>query len=352
MASSSLDRSGVAKRILAWHRVWPACALAICVSAALKMYFHQPLVYPFSISILAALMGVIAFGLTEFWPVRLPAKVPRWVLQALMVAFVVPFATPFLFYAHRLYEPTTAIGDPHLLMFAGILLGPWAALAARYRDVSGQAQQLRLSIELERSEFERQGLHARMKVLQAQVEPHFLFNTLANIQELVETGSSRSPAVLESLIAYLQAAVPRVNDPQRTVADELELARLYLSVMHMRIPDRLEFSISSDAAIDSWRCPAMAVLTLVENAVRHGIDPSERGGSITVRAWQDRGDCHIRVTDTGVGITESRRGMGTGLDNLRERLLVEFGESSRVWIEPNLPHGAIAELAFPSGPRE
>jgi LytS/YehU family sensor histidine kinase len=180
------------------------------------------------------------------------------------------------------------------------------------------------------------------------VAPHFLFNTLANIQALVEAGSPKAPAVLRSLVAYLRAAVPRLNEPVTTLGQEIELVRAYLELMRMRMPDRLAFELNVDGAAVGLRCPPMTLLTLVENAVRHGIDPSEEGGNIVVDVRVTEGKCWIRVADSGVGIQPSDRGLGIGLAALRERFALVFGGQASLRIRAREPRGVVAELEFPA----
>ena len=151
------------------------------------------------------------------------------------------------------------------------------------------------------------------------MEPHFLFNTLANVQALVDAGSPQASSVLKSLIAYLRAAVPRMHEPATTMGQELDLVRAYLELMQMRMPDRLQFALHIEPAANQLKCPPMTLLTLVENAVRHGIDPSEEGGRIEVDVWLRDDRCRVRVTDTGVGLKATGSGLGTGLSTLRER---------------------------------
>src|SRR5690606_5352677 len=112
-----------------------------------------------------------------------------------------------------------------------------------------------------------------LSLLQAQVHPHFLFNTLANVRELVAAGSGQAVVVLDSLITYLRTAVPRIDEPEATMGRELDLVRAYLKLMEMRLPDRLQYSLHADEGAQGLRCPPLTVLTLVENAVRHGVDP-------------------------------------------------------------------------------
>jgi signal transduction histidine kinase len=186
---------------------------------------------------------------------------------------------------------------------------------------------------------------ARLSLLQAQIEPHFLFNTLANVQELVESGSTQAAPVLKSLIAYLRAAMPQLAS-DATLATEASLVRAYLELMHLRMPDRLAFSIDIPSTLARLRFPSMALLTLVENAICHGIDPAEQGGRIDVRAERlASGEVRVSVVDTGGGLLDTAT-PGTGLANLRERLQAFYGNEARLELAENTPHGVNATIAF------
>jgi hypothetical protein len=300
---------------------------------------------------LVGLAALFVFGLFERWPRRLPAWFPRWALQVASVAAVIPIAAA-LSYAfttpHDVHWWTVKqrMGGFSFIAFVGLLVAPWVAMSALYREISGQARSQALAFELERNRYERNALDARLRLLQAQVEPHFLFNTLANVRELVDAGSPQASSVLGSLITYLRAAVPRLHEPGGTVAQELDLVRAYLAVMHMRMPDRLQWSVDAEPAAMQVACPPTSVLTLVENAVRHGIDPAEEGGRIDVRATARGNECRIQVIDTGVGLSGSTL-EGTGLSNLRERLQLAFGDAAHLALVPVQPHGTSAELVLP-----
>jgi LytS/YehU family sensor histidine kinase len=200
------------------------------------------------------------------------------------------------------------------------------AYAAIMRRRESIAREHAVKLQIERSEIDRQAADTRLRLLQGQVQPHFLFNTLANIRALVNAGSPRAVEVMDSLIAYLRASVPRLQQADGTIGQELDLVRAYLELMHMRMPDRLHYSVSCDADAAQMRCPPMALLTLVENAVRHGIDPSEDGGRIDVEVRVQEGRCVVTVADTGVGLKHSGSG-GSGLANLRERMKLAFGDA-------------------------
>jgi sensor histidine kinase YesM len=303
---------------------------------------------------LLALIATLVFGLFEQWPKRLPSWLARWVLQVSAVGVAMPLATLAIYFistspgAPPFWEDKDRMDGFLGLTFISVLLAPWAALAALVRQKDALARHQALEFELERSELERQALDARLHLLQAQVAPHFLFNTLANIQVLVDTRSPQASAVLRSLIAYLRAAVPLLREPVATLGQELQLVTAYLELMHMRMPDRLQFEIHADDDVRSLRCPPTTLLTLVENAVRHGIDPSEEGGRIDVHL-QRRGDrCVIRVSDTGVGFRETGRGLGTGLATLRERLQLVFGDATELRVSAQESGGVSAELTIPA----
>jgi LytS/YehU family sensor histidine kinase len=194
---------------------------------------------------------------------------------------------------------------------------------------------------------ERQALDARMRLLQAQVSPHFLFNTLANVQTLIRARSPRADDILDNLIDYLRAAVPRLNDRATTLGEELQLVQAYLELMRTRIPDRLQFTLRADESAYPLYCPPLTLLTLVENAVRHGIDPSIDGGRIDIEVDRRDDRCVMRVSDTGVGLQNSDDGLGTGLSALRERLQLFFRGEARLRVSPLSPHGTSAEIDIP-----
>ena len=341
--------------MLGWRRVRIVLIAAFVLSVLLLAGWQASWGMLFLRLVLLGLVQLLVFGLLERWPPRLPAWLARWVLQVAGVAIVVPFAVAIIYSLTTIGDAVHWTRDPErmggfgLICGMGILVAPWIAMSALYRQISGEAQRQALAFELERSEFERQALDARLNLLQAQVEPHFLFNTLANVRELVDAGSPQASVVLGHLIAYLRAAVPRLHETTTTLAQELELVRAYLEVMHMRMPDRLQFTLHADDAALALACPPMTLLTLVENAVRHGVDPGEEGGRIDVRVRVRDGRCVATVTDTGVGLdAHAGDGLGTGLSNLRERLLLAFGGDAQLRLLPLAPHGVCAEVEFPA----
>ena len=338
----------------AWQRLALALGVAVAFGSVNSLLSSAPTIeVTVGHAVVVSLVVLLTFGLLEQYPVKPPGWLPRWVLQLVGVVVAVPVGVLLAHSVSMAIDIHSAHERPQMtglmaLIVEGLLFAPWIAFGAmvRQRDVvvRNQAQ----AFDRERGELERQAVEARLRLLQAQVKPHFLFNTLANVQALVDTGSPRASSVLRSLVAYLRAAVPRLQESITTVGDEAELARAYLDVMHMRMPDRLEFALHIDAAARGVECPSTALLTLVENAVRHGIDPSEDGGRIDVEAMVRDGRCCVQVTDTGVGLQPSSRGLGSGLAALRERLRLAFGGDASVHLEALQPRGARATLDFPA----
>lgn len=340
--------------LLNWRRLRFTLCLSIALGLLISVSFTTSLLSVLSRAVAIGLFAMLVFGLFEQWPRRLPAWIARWVLQVLGVAIAMPLGA-FIIYvvttdagAPAFWQDTARLSGFGTFSVLGVLVAPWAALAALVRQKDALARHQALAFDLERSELERQALDARLHLLQAQVTPHFLFNTLANVQALVDTGSPQASAVLDSLIAYLRAAVPRLHDPATTLGQELQLVRAYLELMHMRMPDRLQFALHVDESALALRCPPMTLLTLVENAVRHGIDPSEEGGRIDIYVRRRGSRCIILVSDTGVGLQPSGNGLGTGLSTLRERLQLIFGAATELRLSAQTPHGVCVELDIPA----
>lgn len=338
----------------AWHRLRTTLIASLVWGLLLSLVFQSSTLSVLARTVAIGLVALAAFGLFERWPRRLPSSLARWVLQVLGVAVSVPLTVAAYYLATSetsvlpFQEGGTRLVGFTLLTVTGMLFAPWIAMSAllRQRDESVRSQAQ--AFERERGKLERAAVDARLRFLQAQIQPHFLFNTLANVRELTASGSNRAPVVLDCLITYLRAAVPRLEESAITLDRELELVRAYLELMQMRMPDRLQFSIAAEVEGTSVFCPPMTILTLVENAVRHGIDPSEEGGCINVDVHTLNDMCHIVVSDSGVGFARTVGGLGTGLTTLRERLQLAFGSEARLELREGKSHGVVAELAFPT----
>ncbi len=355
-ASAAPRRPSVAQSFVdafTWRGALIAVVLAVLAALALNPIFQVPFAVLLGRTLGVSALLLLAFVAGRTW--QLPG-VPRWLAPVVAVALTAPVAT-LLAYLPSLDGRIAAMLEHEgritgfiVLTGVALVIAPLLALGALYRERDTQARAEQLSFQLERSTLEKQALDARLKLLNAQIEPHFLFNTLANVQELVESGSPRAAPVLRSLIAYLRAAMPKLHAGPSTLADEVGLVRAYLELMHMRMPDRLEYSVEVPQALAGSGFPTMGLLTLVENAIHHGIDPSEAGGRISVVASRGPADDALRiiVADTGAGMAETAQ-PGTGLENLRARLRAYFGPQARLELHENTPQGVRAEIIVPAG---
>lgn len=340
------------RALLGWRRVRTVAIVCGLFVLLFSFGWNAPMWKLFARVFGVGFALLLVFGLFEQWPRRLPPWMARWALQVVAVGVTVPLA--FFVAFVMVTEPgappfwkTARLEGFMTFTFLGMLVAPWTALAALLRHREAKVEKQAIAFELERSEMARQALDARMRLLTAQAQPHFLFNTLANVQALVEAGSPRAPKLLQSLTEYLRAAVPRLDGSANTLGQELELVRAYLELMQMRMPDRLAFALHVDPSVHVLSCPPMTLLTLVENAIQHGIDPSEEGGRIDVHAEAlEGGRCRLRVVDTGVGFQASGGGLGTGLAALRERLLWAYGGSATLELKEVTPHGVQATIEF------
>jgi two-component sensor histidine kinase len=340
--------------------------VGITVAVVLNPIFVTPFPVLLGRTLFVAMVLLLVYAGARGWPATwLPRWTPRWLRAALplvAVGLAAPLCTLAVYMLAVDFNVGAFFGAPArvsgYLWIAGsaLVLGLLLAAGALVRERLAQAEREALQFALERSRLEKQAVDARLALLQAQIEPHFLFNTLANVQALVEGGSPRAADVLKSLIAYLRAAMPRLHEAEPTLAGELALVRSYLELMQLRMPDRLQFNIDVPAALQARPFPPMALLTLVENAVRHGIDPAEDGGRIAIAAERNEasGALHLWVADSGVGLSETAT-PGTGLSNLRQRLQAQFGLAAELRLSEHAPHGLRAEIVIPvpaSEPRD
>jgi sensor histidine kinase YesM len=197
-----------------------------------------------------------------------------------------------------------------------------------------------------RETLQAQMVEARLSALQAQIEPHFLFNTLANVKRLYETVPQQGREMLSSLISYLRAALPSMRQSGSTLGRELELARSFLTILKMRMGERLEFSIHAEATLHDAEVPPMVLPTLVENAIKHGLSPLPEGGRIDIAARRDGADLVIDVRDNGAGFS-STGGSGVGLANTRSRLAALFGGRAGLSLSSAPPRGVKASVRMP-----
>lgn len=190
---------------------------------------------------------------------------------------------------------------------------------------------------------------AKLRLLHAQVEPHFLYNTLASAQLLARNDPPRADEMLGHLIHYLRHSLPRANDEISTLDVELERALAYLEILKIRMGPRLEVQLDVPESLRATLLPVMMLQTLVENAIKHGLEPRIGGGTIWIRACRGEGSVAVTVADDGDGFNGRTSGTGIGLKNVRERLRLVYGSEAALAVVANEPAGVAATLTVPAG---
>ncbi|RJR54429.1 MAG: sensor histidine kinase [Desulfobacteraceae bacterium] len=212
----------------------------------------------------------------------------------------------------------------------------------RLKLVTEEAEEERMN----RLAVEKEALETKLRMLQAQVEPHFLFNTLSNILSLIDTKPAKSKSMLMDLIHYLRTSLSRTMSDMTTLEQEMGIVRAYLSIQKNRLDERLQFRIDVPAKLNGQPFPPMLLQPLVENAIKHGLELKEEGGEITVLA-EEAGDLlRISVADTGLGFSSFNK-TGVGIANVKERIRLLYGEKGRLLIEENRPAGVRAVIEVP-----
>jgi hypothetical protein len=245
---------------------------------------------------------------------------------------------------HDMYH--AGVGAGLILLFIPLFV--LTVVSKFFIDRSRAAQNM---AELKRKEAEfhrmsQQVTEAKLSALQAQVEPHFLYNTLASVQALTEVDPQQANAMTGHLIQYLRNALPKMRESVSTVGQEVELVRAYLNILQMRMGKRLAFEIDVPPDLVDAPFPPLMLPSLVENAIKHGLEPQREGGKVTICAAASDGKLRVRVADTGRGFAETL-GTGVGLTNVRERLAALYGEEGKLTLEAQEPHGVVATIEVP-----
>ena len=276
----------------------------------------------------------------------------RYAALALAIVLTAPLAAALRF----AYIELTFPEPPTLEFYPLLMLRFWT----RYAELAGLGtlvvefyrHETRSVEAMHRAEIDRQALdremaEARLQVLQAQIEPHFLFNTLANVRRLYHTDAARGRSMLDHLMRYLEVALPRMRDSRSTLAGEVTLIESYLEVQRIRMGRRLIFEIDVPVELRPLEVPPMMLLTLVENAIKHGLNPLPEGGSLRVQARREGELLCIDVADSGRGF-QATSGGGTGLANIRARLAAMHGEAASLALAENYPRGVTSTLRLPA----
>ncbi|MBI3713606.1 MAG: histidine kinase [Burkholderiales bacterium] len=216
------------------------------------------------------------------------------------------------------------------------------------KHLQERLQQKRCALDAAKREaaLEKAALESQLAALQAQVEPHFLFNTLANLNYLIRTDATLAQELLAHLVGYLQTAMPDLRSISSNVGKELELVEHFLHIMQMRMGRRLQFALTCEEPVRAMAMPPAMLISLVENAIKHGLEKATRAGRIDISARSEQDKIVIDVVDDGVGLQDNA-GQGVGLANIHQRLALLYGNAASIEIMPGKSQGVLARISFP-----
>lgn len=240
--------------------------------------------------------------------------------------------------------PREMFGERFPLFTQVVLLGILFGVLVSYVFISLE----RIAEEkLQRLETEKAAMEAELRLVQSQMEPHFLFNTLANVRSLIDADPRKAGEMLETFVAFLRTSLRTGRERTVPLEQEMDVVRSYLDLFVIRMGERLRYRVALPEELRSVRIPPLLVQPLVENAIKHGLERSVQGGEVTVSAERSNGRVLIMVVDSGIGIGETGAGGGIGLDNVRRRLALMYGEGAGLTIEENRPSGVKVVIELP-----
>jgi signal transduction histidine kinase len=336
------------------QKPWPS-AIAFAVGAILYFQLAQTWLVTALNLWLAYAAGVLSLGLLErLRGVR--ARLIEIILSLVVgVALGTALGAAIWYYSigsgvFRWSMITPQLGLP---IAFGLMTCSYFMVRDFVRSERASAVRAQQAMERQRQEAAKQAAEAQLRLLQAQIEPHFLLNTLANVRSLVNRDHARARDMLDHLSDYLHVALPRMRQDSSTLEREIALSASFLSIMQIRMGGRLQFDLAIDDETKALPFPPMLLQTLVENAIKHGIEPMHTPGRVHIASHivvDDEGASilQVSVSDTGVGFGGANTsGTRIGLANIRERLKSLYGSRASLEISPNQPTGVIARLHIP-----
>jgi sensor histidine kinase YesM len=234
------------------------------------------------------------------------------------------------------------------LLILGVMFGSIITYFLSSREQIAASKVQIQEEKIKRLTSEKKAAEAYLKLLQAQIEPHFLFNTLSNVLNLLDNDVEKGKSMLVDFTRYLRTSLADIRGQTTSLGHEMEMIRAYLNIFKVRMGDRLNFDIDLPALLEDTPFPPMLIQPLVENAIKHGLEPKVMGGEILIRGKKDDSLLQLEIIDTGMGFNPDRTD-GLGLANIRERLQSLYGNDGRLVLEENQPGGVKATIEVPYG---
>ena len=329
-------------------------ALVIVLTIGQPETLYDQLVY--SLCIGMGGFAVVDMVRLRWYAAPAPSRL-RWPALLFVMAAVAPLAhfggvhAGALILGHRVPPLADYASTGRVSMMAFAFIGFIVmTLLVEHRERLARIEREHNEARLRAETIERQALQARLRLLQAQIEPHMLFNTLANLQGLIALDPARADTMLDQLIQFLRATLGATRADSTTLGEEFAAMEAYLGLMQVRMGERLAYRLELPAQLRGARLPPMLLQPLVENAIVHGLEPAIAGGEVLLAAEARDGLLDIQVRDTGIGPgagSGQRKGGGVGMDTTRERLRVLYGERASLILTPGQPHGTLVRLTLP-----
>ncbi len=334
----------------AWLHFFRSFALVAAINVFIGIFITairgsglwENIVVSEAIGLSICLMNVLAVWYRDF------QRVPLWMLALTVVSG----ALAGIFISGFLLDHTLAlimIEQPRVLLIVLANVVLFGTVVTYYfesrRHIAATSAQLQAE-QLRNAQSAHQLAEVQLKLLQAQIEPHFLFNTLSNVLSLIDPAPAQAKAMLEHLTRYLRVGLQRTRNGTSTLAEEVDLLRAYLEIQTIRMGERLHYRIQDPGALAQVPIPPLLIQPLVENAVIHGLAPQISGGRIDIQFRRDADRISIVVADTGRGLNGDWGG-GVGLKNIRDRLAGLYGDQAQLTLRQNAPTGVVATLSLP-----
>ena len=321
--------------------------------------------------LIACLLYLFGFGTSFFyallfcscaaWPVFLlllwsnalpkPATVTAMLIRMCAILFIGSLTGALVFTTlteGKLVSPFNQHSSTLLrILFLNAFFGSSIIFFFKTGESISEAKRLIMEERLINLDMKSISVEMELKLLQAQIEPHFLFNTLSNVMSLIDTHPDKAKGMLDHFCNFLRGSLHIARDTTVPISQEMDLIRNYLEIQKLRMGDRLDHSINMPDALLNKRIPPLLIQPLVENSIKHGLEPKLEGGSLIIKGEIDGNIARIAVSDSGRGISESSTGNGVGLENVRRRIRMFSSSQGTLTLEENIPCGVRAMIEVP-----
>lgn len=331
---------------LTWEKVAYFVAYANVVAVFLHMFgFGPSLSYSFIFCNCAAWATFVLLVPSNYLPKA--ATVTAMAMRVAVILFSGAALGAIAFALIMGIDPRSLI-DRHLdilvrMVLLCIFCGSSMVFFYKSRERISEAKRMIMEEKIKNLDIQNMSIQMELKLLQAQIEPHFLFNTLSNIMNLIESDPDKAKAMMGHLSGFLRVSIHTARQTEVPIAREMEIVTNYLDIHKIRMGDRLRYQVNIPNSLLDCQIPPLLIQPLVENSIKHGLEPQIDGGEITIQGEMAGDTVRITVADSGRGIKENTKGNGIGLENVRKRIEMA-SRKGRLILEENVPSGIRATI--------